>query len=162
MDSVALPGALVYQIESPQLVPSLGVVRDEGPEVVAPDSLLRQSRRQPLPPLRAQRFFSKASSRTLDLSIWSGRMRITCSVVRRVVFIDDLPFFNRRESLHQKWASSRSPNQTIARFLCSTLAVRNPVSSYILQLSSNMGSTLWLIPKCLLKLDHIRFGIRSN
>ena len=50
-DSVALPGALVYQIERPQLVPSLGVVRDEGPEVVAPDSLLRQTRRQPLPPL---------------------------------------------------------------------------------------------------------------
>ena len=36
-----VPGALVYQIERPQLVPSLGVVRDEGPEVVAPDSLLR-------------------------------------------------------------------------------------------------------------------------
>ena len=57
-DSVALPGALAYQIERPQLVPSLGVVRDEGPEVAAPDSLLRQSRRKPLPPLRAQRFFS--------------------------------------------------------------------------------------------------------
>ena len=51
VDSVALPGALVYKIERPQLVPSLGVVRDEGPEVVAPDSLLRQTRRQPLPPL---------------------------------------------------------------------------------------------------------------
>ena len=50
-DSVALPNALVYQIERPQLVPLLGVVRDEGPEVAAPDSLLRQSRRQPLPPL---------------------------------------------------------------------------------------------------------------
>ena len=50
-DAVALPGALAYQIERPQLVPLLGVVRDEGPEVAAPDSLLRQSRRQPLPPL---------------------------------------------------------------------------------------------------------------
>ena len=36
-DAVAFPGALVYQIECPQLVPLLGIVRGEGPQV----SLLR-------------------------------------------------------------------------------------------------------------------------
>ena len=43
VDAVALPGKLVYQIEGPQLAPSLGVVRDEvpGPDVVAAKRLLR-------------------------------------------------------------------------------------------------------------------------
>ena len=52
VDAVALPRELVYQIEGPQLAPSLGVVRDEvpGPDVVAADSLLRQARGQPMPP----------------------------------------------------------------------------------------------------------------
>jgi len=53
VDAVALPRELVDQIERSELAPSLGVVRNEvpSPDVVAADSLLRQSRRQPLPPL---------------------------------------------------------------------------------------------------------------
>jgi len=53
VDAVALPGELVDQIERPQLAPSLGVVTDEVPcpDVVYPDRLLGQARREPLPPL---------------------------------------------------------------------------------------------------------------
>ena len=53
VDAVAFPCELVDQIEGSELAASLGVVADEvpSPDVVAADSLLRQSRRQPLPPL---------------------------------------------------------------------------------------------------------------